>query len=159
MEQDDVGCDMVDTIPIEVTMEGDVMSDAERLLNDKVAEISMVEDVGDHLPPLVDEKSSDEGARSDRCSKCGVPPMQLPKITSAGVDSTAHKKLSKIRCTTRPSKTEDSKRSPESGLYLYVDFHGHASKRGILRWNTILVRDEVEFSNVLYYKGNHLKSC
>lgn len=131
MEQDGVAGDAVDANPVAVTTEGDALSDAERLLNDKVAEISMVENVVDHLPPINDEKSSEEGARSDRCTKCGVPPTQLPKITSAGVDSTVRKKLSKVRRTSRPSKVEDSRRSPESGLYLYVDFHGHASKRGI----------------------------
>ncbi len=103
----------------------DGVSDTEKL-NNKVAEISMTEDGSNGLPVIVDEKKCSE-SRNERCSKCGAGSTQLPKLSSTS--ETNRKKLHKIRRMSR-GKIEDSKRSHDSGLYMYIDFHGHASKRG-----------------------------
>lgn len=96
----------------------------------------MVEEAAGGCLPAADlESQPEDGLRNDKCSMCGVvpSPASLPKLSPAGAAETSgRKKLYKMRRLSR-NKLEDSKRPLDSGLYLYIDFHGHASKKGIIR--------------------------
>lgn len=99
-------------------------------LKDKIADISMTAETGNHSLSAEGEHQLKDGLHN-KCSKCGVIATQLPKLSPAGAGETSsQRKLYKIQRVPR-NKLEDPKRSFDSGLYVYVDFHGHASKKGI----------------------------
>lgn len=104
--------------------DGDVkaVSDTENL-NNKVAEISMVE-----------EKATPSVEDSETLTSCKSVYSSLPKPSSLPPNKDNLNTRKKLLKTRRLSKTtfEGNKRQTDSGLYLYVDFHGHASKKGKL---------------------------
>lgn len=100
-------------------------------LKDKIADISMTAEIDNHSLSAEGEHQLKDELHNNKCLKCGVMPTQLPKLAPAGAGETSsQRKLYKIQ-RVPGNKLEDPKRSFDSGLYVYVDFHGHASKKGI----------------------------